>query len=488
MSIEDRATLFGRLGRDVAVYALGDLAVRATGFLLVPLYTRRLTLAAFGVLGLIQILETGLGLLLNMGFPTAIMRRVGRGGEGVREDVFSALLVLLGVTALSLGALATAAFPVARSMFGDDLEPALLRWVFLGIFFATLKLFVISLLRAEGRSVAYVLFNLTHFVAIMALNLLLVAGLGLGLRGAILANATATGLVCVSMLPVLARRIRPAWRGSAVGALLTYGLPLMPGMIAMWVVTMSNRWFIQHYRGVAEVGLYTLGFRLAMVLQIALVTPFRTAWLPIMFSLRGRPDAHRACSLVLTYFVGIAAFGALALALLAPEAVALLAPAEYAGAARVAPLLALGYLLYGIYFVVDNGVLLGGRTATYPLVTGTAAAVSIALNFVLVPEMGIVGAAGSTAISYLILVVLMYRASARTYPIPYELGRAAVPCAVGGLLYAVGTLGSTALASRSVPLKLLCLCSYPALLYAAGYFREPERRRIAALFRLRRVP
>ncbi len=483
MSGDARVALFGHLGRHVAIYALGDLAVRATGFLLIPLYTRRLPLEAFGILGIIQIIEAGLVLVLNMGMSTAIMRRVREGGANLREDVFSTAVVLCAVAALLLGTLAVLAPSVTPLIFGDSLSPGLFRWVLVGILFSTLKLFIVSLLRAERRPVPYVGFNIAHFVAIMGLNIVLIAGLGYGLRGAIWGNATAALIVVLAMTPLILRRIRPGWRPGVVKELLVYGLPLMPGMLAMWVVAMSNRFFIQHHHGPEAVGLYTLGFRIALVLQIAVVTPFRTAWLPIMFSLEDKPDARTIYSLVLTYFVGVGTFAALAIALMAPEVVAVLAPVEYASAASVAPLLVLAYLIYGIYFLLDNGLLLSGRTRLYPVVAGTAAAVNIGLSMLLVPTVGILGAAIGSVLSYLLLAIVMGRVSRLAYPIPYEFGRAAIPLLVGAALYGIGSGAAPHLVGFGLGVKLICLAAYPGLLLAAGYFKRSERRKILSLFR-----
>jgi O-antigen/teichoic acid export membrane protein len=152
---------------------------------------------------------------------------------------------------------------------------------------------------------------------------------------------------------------------------------------------------------------------------------------------------------------------------------------EYAAAEIVVPLLLLGYLFYGIYFNIDNGVVLRNRTGIYPVVTGNAAACALLLNAWLVPRHGLVGAAIATAASYPVLVVLMYAASVRSRRIPYDFGRTAAPIGL-----AIGIFAAVTLAPPSArgAVRLAGIAAYPVLLYLVGFFREPERRMLRRLF------
>jgi Na+-driven multidrug efflux pump len=82
------------------------------------------------------------------------------------------------------------------------------------------------------------------------------------------------------------------------------------------------------------------------------------------------------------------------------EALRLLAPPSYDGAARVIPVVVIGLALFSFYPVAEISLQIRGRTGPIPLVNGSAAALNLALNFLLIPKMHILGAAWATAIAY----------------------------------------------------------------------------------------
>ncbi len=120
------------------------------------------------------------------------------------------------------------------------------------------------------------------------------------------------------------------------------------------------------------------------------------------------------------------AFGVAGLWLLSRQLVDLLAAPEYFAAHEAIGLLASAVALYALYLVMV--VILGrtGRTErSFPAtLAGTVA--NVALNLILIPPLGIVGAAIALVGSYLVVVVLMYVLTRRLFPVPYEWGRLAL--------------------------------------------------------------
>lgn len=475
---------FERLARHAVVYSAGDICVRAAAFLLIPLFTRRLTIAEFGVLGLVQLVDALLVMFLNLGMSTAILRRVaGARDPEWQADVFSGLVTIVVWSAVVGAACFASGQLLNRAIFGGALDSVLIAAVLVNGAFGAWKLFVLSLIRAEGRAVRYLVVNVGHFALLMLSSLTFVAWLGLGLRGAIFAQALASGAAFAALLPFLMARAHPRWHASAVRELLRYGLPLMPGMVAMTLITMSNRVFLQHMRDAADVGIYTLAFRIALPLQIAFVAPFRTAWLPVLFSLGKREEVDRVASLALCYFLAAAGLAGLFLSLFAPDLIRLISTERYAESAPIVPLLVLGFLLNGIYFIVDGGVLRAGKTHVYPWIVGGAAVVNLALNYSFIGRWGVLGAAWATVASYGLLTIAMYSASQRVYPISYAFRRAAIPGALAVGLF--GLAASVPALREQMLARWALLAAYPLALYVLGFFREPERRRLSELMRRR---
>jgi O-antigen/teichoic acid export membrane protein len=122
-------------------------------------------------------------------------------------------------------------------------------------------------------------------------------------------------------------------------------------------------------------------------------------------------------------------------------------------------------------------VILGrtGRTEFNFPATIAALIVNLALNIVLVPPLGIVGAGLALVASYVVVVALMYVFTQRLFPVPYEWGRLARVLAAAAAVVGLGELllpseGFVGLASRA-----LIWLAYPAVLLASGFFSGEER-------------
>jgi O-antigen/teichoic acid export membrane protein len=150
-------------------------------------------------------------------------------------------------------------------------------------------------------------------------------------------------------------------------------------------------------------------------------------------------------------------------------------------------LIATGVTLYALYMVLV--VILGrtGRTEfNFPATIGALLA-NVALNLLLVPSMGIVGAGLALVASYVVVVALMYVFTQRLFPVPYEWSRLAKVVLVSAVLVAVGELalptdGFAGLLGRCAIWGL-----FPIALLGSGFFSADERRWLALLRHPRRL-
>ena len=208
---------------------------------------------------------------------------------------------------------------------------------------------------------------------------------------------------------------------------------------------------------------------------------FQLAWPPLAYSIRDDDDARRAYAAVVTWFVVGGAFVVSGMWLLSRWIVRALAAPEFFDAYEPIGLIAAGVTLYALYMVLV--VILGrtGRTEFNFPATGAALVTNVALNLLLVPPFGIVGAGLALVASYLVVLALMYGFTQRLFPVPYEWGRLTRVVLVSAGLVAAGELllptdGFVGLAAR-----IAFWLAYPAALLAIGFFTQAERTWLAQL-------
>ena len=156
-----------------------------------------------------------------------------------------------------------------------------------------------------------------------------------------------------------------------------FGLPLVPAALALWVINLIDRLFINGYKGQAEVGIYSLAVRIASVI-VFLMTAFQLAWPAFAYSIRDDTAAKRTYAYVLTYLLFITCWMSLALGSLAPWLVDLLAPkGNFDRSAEAVPLLCFAIAAYSGYSVLAIGIGRMRQTQLNWVVSGVAALVNI---------------------------------------------------------------------------------------------------------------
>jgi len=346
--------------------------------------------------------------------------------------------------------------------------------------------YLLTLFRLEERARAFFLTTIVNVLVTIGLTVVLVVGQGEGARGLLL-GSYASGAAFVLGLIFIHRRRLSLWIDRALlHRLMRFGLPTMPAELSLYLLNFVDRIIIVRSAGLAEAGLYSLAVKFAQAVNV-LVRGFQLAWPPLAYSIRDDGEARRAYAVIVTWFVAGCAFVVTGMWLLSRWIVRALAAPEFFGSYKAVGLIATGVTLYALYMVLV--VILGrtGRTEFNFPATAAALVANVALNLLLVPPLGIVGAGLALVASYLVVLALMYVFTQRLFPVPYQWGRLARIVLVSSALVGLGELllptdGAGGLLGRGV-LWLL----YPVALLAAGFFTQGERQGLAQLRHPRRV-
>jgi len=207
------------------------------------------------------------------------------------------------------------------------------------------------------------------------------------------------------------------------------------------------------------------------------------AWPAFAYSISDEGEARRTYAYVLTYLTVVTGWMALALTLLSPWLVDLLAAPRFAASEEVVGPLAFATVSYGAYIVIAIGVGRARRTQFNWVVTGAAAVVNIALNFALIPAYGMIGAAIATVAAYTTMAVGMAWWSQRIYPVPYQWRRVATAALAAVAIASIGK-GLDVGLGPAIALAF----AYPLVLAALGFTSPEERRRLGRLVARRRLP
>ncbi|OFW53795.1 MAG: hypothetical protein A2146_08340 [Actinobacteria bacterium RBG_16_67_10] len=471
-----------RLGKHSAIYGLGGLVQRILAVLLLPVYTRFLSPSDYGMVETLIALTTVLVIVLRLGITNAFFRFYFDSKEAAHRRLVLRTSFWFTMAMATLGLVAGLALSgeISTALFGSSDDAELVAAAFVGLWAQMNYEQLTALFRVEERSVAYVTASLANIFLTIALTLTLVVALDAGPLGVIVGNFTGTLVVYATLVGYRREQLGLQFDRSLLREMNRFGLPLVPSALFLWVTTFSDRFFLVKLADAEEVGLYSVGVRIASAIAL-LLTAFRTAWPAVGYSIEDDREAGRTYAFVLTYLVLITSWVATGLALLSPWLVGWIAAPSFSSASTVVGPLAFAVVPFAGYVVVAIGIGRVRRTQFNWVITGAAAAVNVALNLTLIPRYGMMGAAVATVAAYSTMFAGMIWWAQRVFPVPYQWRRVFTAAATGVLLVLVGKLVDSGLAV-TVALTL----AYPLALLPAGFYLPVERKIIRTRLRLAR--
>jgi O-antigen/teichoic acid export membrane protein len=243
-----------------------------------------------------------------------------------------------------------------------------------------------------------------------------------GATGRLLGPLIGTGAGAVVSLLLFRKEIENLkLKPSFLGPSLAYGVPLVPHSLFKEVVEFSDRLFLNHFRTLAETGIYSIGYALAGALHLS-ISGFNAAWAPFMYDLASRygEEAKAVFSRIASYYVAVVVGAGLALILFSRELVALLLAREFSSASAVIPIIAGAFIIKGFTNMVSNQLHYMMKTKRILFATVFAGSLNLLLNWLWIPIHGMMGAAWATLLSYSAEFVVTFYLSWRAYPIRYE--------------------------------------------------------------------
>ncbi len=425
-----------------AVYSLGFTIQRAIGLLLLPVYTRAISPAEYGTLGVLIAVYGGVGVLFSAALETSINRnyfQLAKEPARQQEYLDSVWRFLVVYPLVSSVVLSAVAWPFAGEIAHADGEEIALTLVASALFVAGTTL-PLTVLRARHDLRGYLWMTAVTGIGTVGLTLVFVVGLDLGVKGWMAAAALANAATLLTALAVVPWNWKGSFNWPLTWTAVVFSLPLIPHLASHWALQVADRGVIAGMVSGADLGVYTLAANIASVVMM-LVIALNQAFVPTYARAGAEDGVQEELDRVVMLQIAVVVALTLGAALTGPPLVELLTPASYHEAAPLVPWLALGYGFLGLYFIPMNGATLGvGRRTFAWVATAISAGINIGLLFLLVPTGGITAAAVASAAGYLVLLVLIYAwAHARHNPVRYEWRKVSVIVAAALAAFAAGT-------------------------------------------------
>jgi O-antigen/teichoic acid export membrane protein len=250
-------------------------------------------------------------------------------------------------------------------------------------------------------------------------------------------------------------------------------MPQVPFGLLNQAMSMADRFILGLYMPLRAIGLYLIGTTIAGVIKFYPVA-FEAAWMPFAYDSLKRNDAAPLFARLGTYAFAILALLTVALAGLAPPLVRLALPPEYHQVAPLIPILTLAMAVQALSWFMVTSLNVAKQTRVYPVVTAIGATASVVANLLLIPSLGMFGAALALLLSQTLTSAVTLYFAQRAYPIPYEFGRLSKAGGIAALIYGAMTLAPSASPWQSLAVRTALLTLFPLGLLLLRFFHPRE--------------
>lgn len=430
--------LFKNLFKQTAIYGLATVLPRMFSFLLVPLYTSLLPKEEYGQITVIFSYMIFFNVILAYGMETSFFRFYSK--EDNKNTVVETSTVSIFWTTVLFLALALVFKGHLAEWSGIGAQ-----YVTYAIWILALDAFVIipfSKLRAQGKPGKYAIIKILNVVIMLAFNVFFLTVLPeifehnpTSFLGSIYFEDFQIGYIFVSNIiaslftfVVLSDnyfRIKWHFNFNLWKKMMRYGWPILFAGIAFAINEHIDKILLEYLlppnTATAQVGIYGAIYKLGVFMVL-----FRTAYTlgiePFFFSYAHNENAPQTYAMITKYFVIFGAFIQLGVVVFADILkVIMIQDSSYWEAMKVLPLIILANFFLGIYTNLSVWYKLIDKTYIGAIISIIGAAVTIALNFLLIPSIGYFGSAIATLAAYSTMMLISYSWGNKYYPIPYDM-------------------------------------------------------------------
>lgn len=400
-----------------ATYAIGNIARRFVGFAMLPIYTRFLTPADYGVIGLLTfalaLIEPILGARLGWAVPKFYFDAADHRDR--RAVIWGALGLTGAASAVSVVVLVLLRNVAADILFGNRTYALALGWFAICLLSQPVEQVGMMYLRLREKSGLFLVFSVGKLLLQLVLNLLLVVYWRDGVIGVVLSAVISSVLIGLASSVYVAAHEAPAFNWQITRRMMQFCWPLWLSGLAGLYIGASGALYLRAFDTLSDVGRLQLALKFAATVGFLVWIPFQQHWEPMSFQYYKEVNGARKFQVAFIAISALMFIAGLAISIFAEPVIKVMATKSFYAAVGVVPVLTFAAVLDRLRTFFDFSFMITERTkmrGAYQY--GTAAVITVAY-VVLIPRFGLNGAAAAQFLTLVGTFTYVYFLSRRYY-------------------------------------------------------------------------
>ena len=426
--------------KDTAIYGLSSIFGRFLNYLLVPLYTAKMSVESgnYGIVTNVYAWTAVLLVILTFGFETTFFRFASKENANVSK-VFSMSMEVIGALC-SVFLLAIFCFlPTVAGALGYEAHPEFVGMMAVVVALDALQAIPFGLLRLQKRPMKFAALKLLNIFINIALNLFVFVALPyLHTRNpeifgriyfpdnqafyVFFINLVCTAGITFFLIPEL-RLFRPTLDKELLKEMLKYSWPLLllgiAGILNLNADKVIYTWLVPGEKGIQELSVYGASVKVAAIMAM-LMQAFRYAYEPFVFSNSKQKDSKELYAKAMKYFI-IMAMLAFLVVVFYMDILKYIINRNYWEGLKVVPIVMAAEIFMGIYFNLSFWYKLNDETYWGAIFSFIGCALLFAVNIIFVPRYGYIACAWASFTGYFAAMLLSYIIGQKRNAINYDL-------------------------------------------------------------------
>jgi O-antigen/teichoic acid export membrane protein len=390
------------IARNTIIYAIGNISRQLAGFIMLPVYTRYLTPADYGAVGLLAfamaLLEPFFGARLAQSVPKFYFET---NSELTRRAILtSAITLTASVSAISALLIAIFSQPASSLLFGTT-DYALATALFgLNILTQPIEHTGMMFIRLQERAVLFLTVSMGKLALQITLNLLFIVHMEMGVIGVVLSGIIASTIIGILLTSYVFYHKRPKLDLSTTWKMVVFCWPLWFAGLAGLYVGSANRVYLRVFSSLDQIGLIELGTRFASIVGVLIWAPFIQQWETTSYKYYNQKNAKPLFQTAFLTISTLLIVAGLGISIFADPIILIMSDKSFHGASTTVPFLTFGFIFLNLTSFFHFGFLVTNNPKMYSRCHYLTAA-AITLFFIsLIPTFGATGASVAQAFGY----------------------------------------------------------------------------------------
>lgn len=469
------------------IYSLGNVSLKLAGLVLIPIYTnpKYLSVEDYGVLGILEIVAQLIAVIIELSLIQSLTRWYWDSDylQKQKSMFFTVTITILFLSTIFYFSVLPFSGSISNLLFKKTTLAPLIKLMVLSSGIDVMVGCIQTLLKLQQKALKFAVSNITKLLTNILITVILITIFNHSLDAIFIGQICGSIVFIIYLLPHIIRNIEPKFNYPLLKEMLSYSYPLIIASISAILLNTLDRYFLNYYSNIKEVGLYSLGFKIANTIKIFVVTSIQMAMSPFLFKMMYSPERYRFYSKYMTYFAFVTMYTILGLCLFSLEIIKVLTVnVAYFTSFKIVPIICLAIFFSMLKDTSLLGLQIAKNSKAISKVVIFITLLNVGFNFVLTPLLGMFGAAISSLIAQILFFIIIYSTAQKSYPIPYELKKIILLLITGtALLIFTYIPGSWNILVR-IPIKLIVFISFPFILYLFNFYEKIELQRLKELF------